>query len=104
MGSYGSGGTGLNGTFTTIDNGRVAVPSNIWKVLVVLSQGNNDINRITNSTRIIAINTPNINTTSINWKSYRTSVDAIESATGYDIFSNLPAPLQTILEAKVDNL
>lgn len=104
MGSYGTGGTGLNGTFNTIDNGHVNVPSNIWKVVIVLPLGNNDLNRITAGTRIIAINTPNINTTLNSWKSYRTSVNAIESAAGYNILSNLPPPLQTILKAKVDNL
>ena len=104
MGSYGTGGTGLNGTVNSIDNGHVNVPSNIWKVVVVLPLGNNDINRVTAGTRVIAINTPNINTTLNSWKSYRTSVSAIESATGYNILSNLPAPLQTIIKAKIDNL
>lgn len=31
MGSYGSGGTSDKGTYTTIANGHVTVPSNIWK-------------------------------------------------------------------------
>lgn len=104
MGSYGAGGTGSNGTFTTINNGHVTVPSNIWKVVVILPQGNNDLNRITTNTRIIAINTPNANGISGNWKNFRTSVDAIEAATGYDILSNLPPPVETVLETKVDSL
>jgi endonuclease G len=37
---------------------------------------------------VIAVNTPNINTTGA-WGTYRTSVDAIEAATGYDLLSNL---------------
>jgi hypothetical protein len=31
-------------------------------------------------------------------------VDAIESATGYDLLELIPASLQMVLEAKVDNI
>lgn len=103
MGSYGTGGTGSNGgTTTTINSGKITVPNRIWKVLVVLPNGNNDVSRVTTSTRVIAVNTPNINTVSSTWGSYRTSVDAIEAATGYNLLSNLPVSVQTALEAQVD--
>jgi endonuclease G len=36
MGCYGAGGTGSAGSATTINNGNITVPSNIWKVLVIL--------------------------------------------------------------------
>jgi endonuclease G len=103
MGAYGTGGTGSNGTVNTIDNGRITVPSRVWKVLVVISNGSNDLSRINTGTRVIAVNTPNINTVSSDWKQYRTSVDAIESATGYDLLSNVPASVQQVIEARVDN-
>ncbi len=104
-GSYGTGGTGSAGGVTnTIDNGKVTVPAHIWKVMVVLPAGNNDLSRITTTTRVIAINTPNNNNINSDWKIYRTSVDAIESATGYDLLSNVPAAIQNAIEAKVDNL
>jgi endonuclease G len=103
MGSYGTGGTGSSGTFNTIDAGRVTVPNHIWKVVVVLPNGNGDLNRVTTSTRVIAVNTPNINTTNSDWKTYRTSVDAIEAATGYNLLSNVPASVQSVIEAVVDN-
>ncbi len=103
MGSYGIGGTGSNGTFNTINNGNITVPSNVWKVIVVLTQGTNDVSRVTTSTRVIAVNTPNINTVSSSWGTYRTSVDAIEAATGYNILSNLPTNIQATIEATVDN-
>jgi endonuclease G len=104
MGSYGTGGTGSNGTVNTIDNGHITVPNRVWKVVVVLPNGNNDLSRVTSSTRVIAVNTPNINTVNSDWKTYRTSVDAIESATGYDILSNVSSSVQSVIEAKVDNL
>jgi endonuclease G len=103
MGSYGTGGTGSNGAANTIDGGHVTVPSNIWKVVVVLPNGNGDLARVTTSTRVIAVNTPNINTTNSDWKTYRTTVNAIETATGYDILSALPASVQSVVEATVDN-
>ncbi len=102
MGTYGKGGTGSNGYATTIDRGRIVVPAHIWKVLVVIPQGNNDLARINTSTRVIAVNTPNSQSVSSNWRSYRTSVNAIEQATGYDLLSNLSENLQTLLEDKVD--
>lgn len=103
MGCYGQGGTGSNGTVNTIDNGRVTVPARVWKVLVVLPNGANDLSRVSSSTRVIAVNTPNINSINSDWKQYRTSVDAIESATGYDLLSNVSASVQQVIEAKVDN-
>lgn len=103
MGSYGTGGTGSSGTVNTIDNGNVTVPNRIWKVIVVLSNGSGDLSRVTTSTRVIAVNTPNINTTNSDWKTYRTSVDAIESATGYDLLSNVSTSIQSVIEAQVDN-
>ena len=103
MGSYGTGGTGSNGSANTVASGHVTVPSNIWKVVVVLTAGNSDLSRITTSTRVIAVNTPNNNSLSSDWKSYRTSVDAIESATGYDLLSAVPTSVQSVIEAQVDN-
>ena len=104
-GSYGQGGTGSSGGVTqTINNGNVTVPSNVWKIIVVLPNGNNDLNRITSSTRVIAINTPNINSINTDWKTYRTSVSNIETATGYSFFANVPATVRAALKQKVDNL
>jgi endonuclease G, mitochondrial len=104
MGSYGTGGSGSSGFATTVNSGHVTVPSNIWKIAVVLQNGDGDSARVDAATRIIAVNVPNLNNVSSNWKNYRTTIDAIETATGYNLLSRLPASLQTIIEAKVDNL
>ena len=104
MGNYGVGGTGNNGYASSIDAGRVTVPSNIWKVAVVIPNGNNDSSRVDVNTRIIAVDIPNTNTLFSNWKNYRVSVDAIEAATGYDLLTRLPEILQADVEIKVDNL
>jgi endonuclease G len=102
-GSYGKGGTGSNGYYTTVAGGNVTVPANCWKVIVVLPNGSSDVSRITTSTRVIAINTPNNNSLSTSWGTYRTSVDAIEAATGYDLLSAIPASIQSTLEARTDS-
>lgn len=104
MGSYGMGGTGNGGYKTTIDGGRITVPSNIWKIAIVIANGNNDSARVTTNTRVIAVDVPNTNTLFSSWKNYRTSVDAIEAATGYDLISRMPVLLQAALEARIDNL
>lgn len=103
MGSYGAGGTGSKGYVQTIDNGKVTVPAMIWKVIVVLPSGANDLARVSNATRVIAVNTPNTQTINSNWKTYRTTVDAIEEATGYNLLSKLPVNVQDALEKVVDN-
>ena len=103
MGSYGKGGTGLNGRATTIDQGRVTVPARIWKVLVILPEGANDLQRIANGqARILAVDTPNDQSVSPDWSRYRVSVDAIEDATGLDLLSKLPPAAQETLEARTD--
>jgi endonuclease G len=102
-GSYGKGGTGSAGYATTLDAGRVTVPTRVWKVIVVMPNGTGDAARVTSTTRVIAINTPNDNALDVNWGTYRTTVDAIEQATGYDLLSAVSASVQSVVEARVDN-
>jgi endonuclease G len=103
-GPAGQGGTGSVGFATTVGNG-VVVPSQTWKIIVVLPNGNSDLSRITASTRVIAVIMPNNQTVSSQaWGYYRVSVDEIEALTGYDFLSNVPLAVQNALEVKVDNL
>jgi endonuclease G len=106
MGSYGTGGTGLNGAFNTIISGNVHVnvPSNVWKIAVIVPVGNGDISRVSTDTRVIAVNTPNINSINTDWKQYRVTVRDIETATGYNLLSSLPQNVQDAVETKKDNL
>jgi endonuclease G len=102
MGSYGSGGVGSNGVATTINGGKVTVPANVWKVALIIPEGNGDINRVTSAARIIAINTANINTIDADWTKYIVTIRDIEKVTGYDLLSALPKSLQDQLEVKRD--
>jgi len=102
-GPFGKGGSGSNGgTTTTIAGGKVTVPSYTWKIVVILPNGSNDIARITSSTRVIAIWMPNNQSVATTWGGYRTTVDYIESQTGFDFLSNVPASIQAAIESKVD--
>jgi endonuclease G len=103
MGSYGSGGTGSNGTATTINSGHITVPSNVWKVAVIIPVGNTDISRVSATTRIIAVNTPNINTINADWTKYIVTVRSIEQATGYNLLSALPQAVQDAVEITKDS-
>lgn len=104
-GAYGEGGTTTTGGLaTTIDNGRVVVPANVWKVVVVLANGSNDLNRVNTSTRVISVVMPNNDNLNADWKTYRTSVDFIEQETGYDILSKVPTGIQNVIESRIDNL
>jgi endonuclease G len=104
-GGSGSGGTGSNGGTTfTVASGHVSVPSQTWKVIVVLPAGSNDVSRVTSSTRTIAVIMPNTQgIRTVPWRNYRVSVDQVEALTGYDFFSSVPATVQSAIESVVDN-
>ncbi len=103
MGNYGSGGIGSKGPAKTIAQGNIAVPANLWKVALIIPAGNDDLRRVNATTRVIAISTANINTVDPDWRKYIVSVNDIEKATGYDLFTTLSERLQTILEQKKDS-
>jgi endonuclease G len=90
-----------------IANNHVRVPASTWKVVLVLPKDDvtADLSRVTCSARTIAVNLPNvqgIRTTS--WDAYLTSVDQVETMTGYDFFSNVPAPIQRCIESGVNGV
>ena len=102
-GNYGVGGTSVVGYREKLANGKITVPRYIWKVIVVLPYGEDDLSRIDEKTRIIVVNIQNKDSLGgDNWWDYRVSVNEIEAATGYDLLSNLSNTLEAVIEAKVD--
>ncbi|MBL8955100.1 MAG: DNA/RNA non-specific endonuclease [Myxococcaceae bacterium] len=83
---------------TTIGNG-VEVPLATWKVIVVLEPGTTGV---TQATRVIAVDVPNTYSVSGSWRSFRTSVDSIESATGLDLLSDLDPAVEAVVEGRLD--
>lgn len=104
-GTAGKGGEGDNGKATTIASGKLTVPAALWKVIIVLRVGPDDVNRINAQTRVIAVWMPNTNATGEGaWGSYRVSVDEVEKQTGYDLLSNLPESVQRVIESGIDKI
>lgn len=102
-GSYGVGGTGSNGDATAIGKGQITVPAHFWKIIVVLPEGDNDLERINKDTRVIAVDMPNVpEVSNRTWNFYQTTVATLEDATGYHFFSNLPPAVQIALKQKQD--
>jgi endonuclease G len=82
--------------------GRVTIPTNCWKVIVVFPRGQH-ADRIDPNTRIIAVDMPNIDgIEAATWETYKTTVRAIEQKTGFDLFSSLPRDFQERIETRVD--
>lgn len=104
-GGTGTGGTGSNGGITqTITDGKVTVPAFTWKVMIVMSNGGDDVNRVGNDTRTIAIIMPNIQGIRNDpWQKYIATVDQVEALTGYDFFSNVPTSIQDVIESRLDS-
>ena len=100
-GGSGAGGTGSNGGLTTtLADGHVTVPAYTWKAALVIAKGSDDISRVDCAARTIAVIMPNTQGIRSNaWETYLTTVDAIETLTGYDLFSNLPRAVQACVEA-----
>lgn len=112
MGNYGNtGGVGTNGAFTTIDNGRIRVPAKVWKVIVVIPKGNNDLSRLNRTATVLCVSMPNDNrlytvSNKTAWRDYLISVSALEiesnaSGTPLNLFSNVAAIERTFLKSKI---
>jgi len=69
----------------------------------VVLDGPGSASSVNTSTRVIAVNMPNNQGIRGNdWRSYRVSVDSIESATGYNLLSNVSSTVQSTIESRVD--
>lgn len=102
MGNSGLGGIGSNGYAEVLRN-RVSVPKYVWKVIVVLPEGNNDLLRIDEDTRVIAVLMENENIDFEEWYEYRTTVDEIEEIAGFDLLAELPFFIQSAIESRIDD-
>lgn len=100
-GSYGLFGTGSKGTFREIANGRILVPSNYYKVVLILPEGNNDLARIDENTKIIAIDVPNNQgVKNKDWEDYITYISAIEGAAKLKLWPKIPEGIYNKLKYK----
>ncbi|MGB3616269.1 MAG: DNA/RNA non-specific endonuclease [Elainellaceae cyanobacterium] len=89
---------GVYGNQGRIADGTVTVPTNTWKVIVVLPPGAG-LGDIDIDTPVIAVDIPNGDRLD-GWGDYLTTVDVIEGATGYDLLSNVPKRVQAVVESR----
>lgn len=96
--------TGVAGSRLTLKNeGRLVMPASVWKVALILPRdhGLDDVDSYDDVT-LIAVLMPNeAGVRNVSWETYRTTVDAIEAASGYDLLALVPNRLEHVLETGV---
>jgi endonuclease G len=103
-GPHGRGGRGKKGFSSAIGHGKVVVPAHCWKVIMVLeAKKGNDIKRVDEDTRLIAVIMPNDTTVGEDWAEYRVSVKDVEDLTGYTFFSKVEPTIIGPLKEAVDD-
>ena len=106
-GPAGRGGTGRNGYADAIANGRVIVPSDCWKIAVILDDDGVDPDPSTLSVdaRVLTIDVPNDqNSVGEAWAQYRTSPADVERRTGLHFFDRLRPDVAAALRQRVDRM
>jgi endonuclease G, mitochondrial len=103
-GPAGHGGRGKNGFKTSLTRGKVTVPGECWKVILVLDDADgDDATRVDSNTRLIAVTMPNDGTVGEDWTEYRTSVKDVEELTGFKFFNRVPESVTDPLKDVIDN-
>lgn len=105
-GPFGQGGTGSKGFKESLAGGKVVVPAECWKIVVVVEPGfANDLAAISMGTRVIAVDMPNDQTqVGEEWAQYRTSPAQIEQKTGLHFFTNVRPDIAAALRQQVDQI
>ena len=94
--------TGVAGNIGSLKNeGKVIIPEKVWKVAVIMprDQGLADVHdyRDLEVIAVIAPNTPGVR--NVDWMSWKTTVDAVEALSGYDLLSLLPDKVERAVES-----
>ena len=75
------------------------IPRWFWKVAVIVPHGRKlaDI-QSDEDLQIIAVLMPNVASVNSDWTTYKTTVDAIEALSGYDLLNALPDDIEAVVE------
>jgi endonuclease G len=106
-GPAGRGGRGSMGAKETIAGGRVTVPAECWKIVVVVPDGDgeDDLAKIGAGTRVITVIMPNDNdAVGEAWAPFRTNAAAVEGRTGYHFFDRVSPEVAEALRQRVDDV
>lgn len=94
--------TGVAGENGTLKNeGKIVIPDYTWKVALVLprDQGLANVDSY-DDVQVIAAVMPNIpGIRNVDWNTYRTTVDSVESLSGYNLLALLPDPVEIAVES-----
>jgi DNA/RNA endonuclease G (NUC1) len=94
---------GASGSKGTIKNeGKLTIPTSVWKVAVIMprDQGLANIHGVQDIVDVIAVIMPNDpGVRNVDWNSYRTTVDAVEALSGYDVLALLPDQVEIAVES-----
>ena len=94
--------TGVAGNAGTLKGeGVVVIPERVWKVALILPRdaGLESVHSAAD-VQLVAVDFPNVaGLRNADWHDYRTTVNAIESESGYDLLSLLPDDIEWLLEA-----
>ncbi len=91
---------GVYGGSKRIADQNVTVPSQTWKVVAALTPGQRP-ETVTKDAIVFAVDVPNNNRVSSNWRRYQVSIDTIEAKTRLDLLELLPDAIEAILESRV---
>lgn len=93
---------GVAGRKGTVKNeGVIVIPSSVWKVALVLPR-DAGITSVTSwqDVQVIAVIMPNdAGVRSVNWETYRTTVDQVETLSGYDLLALLRDDIEIAVES-----
>ena len=94
--------TGPVGTQGTVKNeGLITIPDSVWKVALIMprDRGLGDIDE-TSDFEVIAVMAPNDKgVRGVDWTTWKTTVDAIEASTGYDLLALLDDQIEIAAES-----
>ena len=93
---------GVAGNIGTVKNeGKIVIPAQTWKVAVIMprDKGLADVTSVNDLEVIAAImpNQPGIR--NVDWNTYRTTVDAVEALSGYDLLALLRDDIEIQIES-----
>lgn len=92
---------GVVGSLGTVKGeGKITIPASEWKVALVLPRdhGLSDVHSWRDIEDVIAVLMPNDPAIRSDWKVYKTTIDDIQRASGYDLLSALPDKLEQAVE------
>jgi len=93
---------GVAGNAGTVKNeGTIVIPAQTWKVAVIMprDQGLANVTSV-NDLEVIAVIMPNQpGIRNVDWNTYRTSVDAVEALSGYDLLALLRDDIEVQVES-----